>query len=77
MTLSGHSSHTRNNEVTNCAREGGVHIVRLPLTALVSLPLTALIYTATCRCFLHVASEDALRSEDGNLAEYPSQQPSG
>jgi hypothetical protein len=33
LTLDGHSFHTRNIEVTDCARKGGVHIVCLPLTA--------------------------------------------
>jgi uncharacterized protein YbcC (UPF0753/DUF2309 family) len=39
LTLVGHSSHTRNIEVTDCAREGGVHVVCLPLTALTNCNL--------------------------------------
>jgi hypothetical protein len=39
LTLDGHPSHMRNVEVTDCARQGGVHVVCLPLTALTNCNL--------------------------------------
>jgi hypothetical protein len=43
VTLDGHSSHTRNIEVTpNCARQGRVHTVCLPLTALQPLGVSSM-----------------------------------